>query len=430
MTLNFIKWRDWSFWGAAAVLAAAVLSAVTVAASAQKADLAPIRINEQSVPDRAQFCTKSHVQQRVGQPIATSRRSPHPVHAALLIVNGRTGSGTLQSWAAEFFSHLATDPLQIAANMARYLPNNFRILDIKVSQCDPIEFPNSPYFDNLMELHRVNFGFSIEAKYNLLMIYYPLKGCSETDEICNRMLRDDMAFAGPARPEVRLRIEEAPPRAPSIPERNYPKPHYKIIPPASEILPGQSVVAFENATCSNQGNWLLTYQGTVVSTSPEEVQVFVNKRTGLYNYVGESGPGGEKIWDKGYLCAPRREFCYGDVDFDAWNGQIAKGSPVPFPRDSIAVVDAGAGDPVPVFKHFLTRECSMKPANPVSAGAENPAPEKAGPDAPPARAETAATSKAPAATAPATNAPTTAPAPAAAPTTVPATAPAPARKPE
>jgi hypothetical protein len=398
MTFDLMKRRISLLFAAPAALSAVTSPAITYAQP--RTEFAATPLGEQDAPDRTRFCSKQHVQRRIGLPVPTRFQQAYPVYAALLIVNGRNMSGMPQGYAAEFYSHLPWDILQIASQMRKYLPpqGNFRVSDYFVIQCEPIEFPNMPLFDELVEQRRSSFGFTGSPAPRPKMVYYPLKPCND-DQICEQ-IQQDLVTRAPA-PQVQLAVRDPkakppstePHRTASVPERNYPSPDYPLIPPAAEIRPGQTVVAYENATCSNQGNWLLTYQGTVVSTSQEEVQVFVNRRTGLYNYVGEAGPAGEKekVWDKGYLCAPRREICFGDVDFEAWNGQITKGSPVPFPRDNIGVVDDVTKDPVPIFKHFLTRSCGAAPAtaatvgpgNPV--GSEKPAPgadETAAPEAP------------------------------------------------
>jgi hypothetical protein len=404
MTFDLMKRRISLLFAAPVALSAVTLPAVTYAQ--QRTEFAATPLGEQDAPDRAQFCSKQHVQRRIGLPVPSRVQQGYPVYAALLIVNGRNLSGMPQSYAAEFYSHISWDILQIASQIRKYLPQqgNFRISDYIVIQCDPIEFPNMPLFDELVEQRRSSFGFASGPAPRPKMVYYPLKPCHD-DQICEQ-IQQDFVTRPPAPqaqvPQVHLIVRDPktrppsaePPRAASIPERNYPNPNYPLLPPATEIRPGQPVVAYENATCSNQGNWLLTYQGTVVSTSQEEVQVFVNKRTGLYNYVGEPGPAGEKekVWDKGYLCAPRREICFGDVDFEAWNGQITKGSPVPFPRDSVGVVDEVTKDPVPVFKHFLTRACGAGPVPAITAGSDNPV----GSEKPATSAETAPGAAAPA----------------------------------
>jgi hypothetical protein len=403
MTLDLVKRRISLL--VAAMLGAGALPAATGAAhGAEKPELVAQRLADQEAPDRMQFCTEQHTQQRLGQ------ASPYPyrsqgtsVYAALMVMNGRLLNGMPQSYGVEFYSHIPWDVLQLASQARRLMrvPDGFHVLDFSVVQCNPVEFARPFLFDDLVEQPRRFMGFGSGAPtFRLKFFYYQLRPCND-DQICEQ-LQHDAASRAPASPPPQVQIiirdprmrpqPPEPPPAPFIPERNYPRPDYPQLPAASEIRPGQSVVALENASCSNQGNWLLTYQGTVVSTSTEEVQVFVNRRTGLYNYVGEPGPAGEKekVWDKGYLCAPRREICFGDVDFDAWNGQITKGSPVPFSRDSIAVIDDVTKDPVPVFKHFLTRSCG---AGPPSGGTDKT--DKTTANRPAAGAESAATSGAP-----------------------------------
>jgi hypothetical protein len=408
MTFDLMKRRISLLFAAPVALITVTVPAVTHAQ--QRTEFTITSLGEQDAPDRALFCSKQHVQRRIGLPIPSRFQQGYPVYAALLIVNGRNASG-MQSYAAEFYSHLPWDILQIASQMRKYLPQqgSFHISDYFVIQCDPIEFPNMPLFDELVEQRRSGFGFLSSPAPRPKMVYYPLKPCND-DQICEQ-IQQDFVTRPPALqaqvPQVHAAVRDPKSKPPSaephrtafVPERNYPNPDYPLIPPAAEIRPGQSIVAYENATCSSQGNWLLTYQGTVVSTSQEEVQVFVNKRTGLYNYVGEPGPAGEKekVWDKGYLCAPRREICFGDVDFEAWNGQITKGSPVPFPRDSVGVVDDVTKDPVPIFKHFLTRACGASPMTAVTAGSDN----AAGTEKPAPGAETTAAPEAPAAKPPA-----------------------------
>jgi hypothetical protein len=398
------------------------------AAASQQITLNRMSLSDQAAPEKSQFCSKDHIFGRIGSD-RSGRRSTlpgvatsEPLYAWMLVLSIQNRTGTERQFVAEFYSHLKVELSELMRQFEGVVgpaPTGYRVTDLVMTQCEPIGDPRSktlPVYERLSEIRtQLSFtGMQRVVSFKFLMYHYNVKegmivakdggaakdgaakdggiakdgappppkdrtgdvaepgmppACKDGDVICERMRdREEDVAMGPRGPRVAIPRPMIPPPYVSPPERDYPVPDYPLLKASAPVRSGNTVVVLENAKCSKEGNFLLAYRGRALSAATDNVDVLVEKRFGLNNYVKEPGPGGEKVSDKGYLCAPRREICYGEVDFNSWDGQVSRQSVISFPRADLIVQEKESDndDLVSIFKHFLTTKCG-KPAEPAAA---------------------------------------------------------------
>ena len=68
------------------------------------------------------------------------------------------------------------------------------------------------------------------------------------------------------------------------------------------------------------GAWLLLIEGDVLASDQGTVRIRASSRYALRFWPKEEG-----VNDDDWFCAPRRRFCFGEVEFTDWRGKVQPG---------------------------------------------------------------------------------------------------------
>ncbi|MCK5719303.1 MAG: hypothetical protein KAH84_05050 [Thiomargarita sp.] len=93
----------------------------------------------------------------------------------------------------------------------------------------------------------------------------------------------------------------------NLPKNEITKEFFKI---------GMEVYAVAETKCEKYGEWALLYKGLVEKSVGDKISIIIKKR-----YAFKHNPAKKGVSKTDWFCAPKRKYCYSEINFSAWQGK-------------------------------------------------------------------------------------------------------------